>query len=159
MVQCINPARIAPVTEDLTQPYDDFQVLRGWEKMNRVDKPLAVGASFLPGEWAVLNNTGTLERAPAAPTNVSPVTMLYLVIAGTDRFDVAANKAATIVMASNIIVRTKKYNTAGVYAVGTLLTVKEYAAGKSDVTPVGAGEPVVARVIEVGTDYLVYETL
>ena len=156
MVQCINPNRIAPVTEDLTTAEDNFEIIRGWEKMHRVDKPLSVGAAFLSGEWAVLNNTGELERAPASPTEA---TALYLVIAGTDRFDVAANNAATIVMASQVVVRTKRYNTGGSYTVGAILTVKDLGGGESVVTPHSGSEPKVARVTAVGTDWIEYETL
>lgn len=156
MVQCINPNRIAPVTEDLTTPADDFEIIRGWEKMHRRDFPLATGATFLPGEWAVLNNTGALERAPAAPTDTTP---MYLVIAGTDRFDVAATQAATVVMASNVVVRTKRYDTGGAYNVGTILTAREWAADESSVTPHAAGRPVVGRVTAVGDDWIEYETL
>lgn len=158
MVSAINPNRIVPVTEDLTTPEDNFEIIRGWEKMHRRDFPLATGAEFLPGEWAVLNNTGTLERAPAAPTAATP---LYLVLAGTDRFDVAANQAATIIMASNVVVRTKRFNDGGSYSIGTLLTARDWSgSGASSVDVAAAGRPIVGRVTAVDPNgaWIEYET-
>lgn len=152
MVLAINPNRIAPVTEDLANPYNQLEIIRGWERMFRVDKPLATGATFKEGEWAVLGSTGLTRPTTTAVANT------YLVIAGTDRFDVAATKQATIVMNSKIIVRTTQYQ-AGAYSIGTPLTVKSSGGGEATVLPWSSGEPVLARVVEVGTDTLTYEVV
>lgn len=154
MVQAINPDRIVPVKEDLATPYSAFEIIRGWEKMHRVDKEITDGVEFLEGEWAVLGNNGKLTRPTA-----SPVANSYLVIAGTNRFDVAATGQATIVMASKVIVRTERYDDSGSYNVGDNLTVKNLGGGEAVVTAAGGTDPVLARVVEVGTGYLVYETL
>jgi hypothetical protein len=154
MPESINPGRIVPVQEDLTAPYNKLEIIRGWEKMYRVDKDIASGATFLPGDWAVLGDNDKLTRPTA-----SPVPNTYLVIAGTDRFDVAATGKATIVMASKVIVRTTQYNTGVSYSVGTPLTVKDRGLGQADVTVAAGADPVLARVTKVGTDFIEFETL
>jgi hypothetical protein len=154
MVQAINPNRIVPVQEDLATPYSVFEIIRGWEKMHRVDKEIADGVSLAQGEWAVLGNNNKLTRPTA-----SPVPNTYLVIAGTDRFDVAATGQATIIMASKVIVRTTRYNDGVSYNVGDYLTVKNLGAGEAYVTLAGGSDPRLAKVVEVGSDYLVYETV
>lgn len=153
MVLAINPNRIAPVTEDLATPYNQLEIIRGWERMYRVDQPLASGAAFVEGEWGVLGATGLSRPTTTAVPNT------YLVIAGTDRFDVAATKKATVVMNSKIIVRTTKYNAGGSYAIGTALTVKSLGAGEASVTPWTSPEPVMARVTKVGSGFLEFEVL
>jgi hypothetical protein len=153
MVSTINPNRLVPVQEDLTTPQTQLEIIRGWENMFRVDKPLDTGAQFVAGEWGVLT-AGGLARPTTTP---SPST--YLVIAGTDRFDAAGNEAVTIVQNSKIIVRSSLFDAAGTYAIGTPLTVKDLGAGQAFVTPAVDPEPVLARVVEAGTGYLVYEVL
>jgi hypothetical protein len=150
----INPDRIVPVTEDLTTPYNKLEIIRGWEKMHRVDKDIATGATFLPGEWAVLGDNDKLTRPSA-----SPVPNTFLVVAGTDRFDVAATGKATIVMASKIIVRTTQYNTLVSYHVGDYLTVKDLGTSAAYVTKQSGVEPMLAMVTKVGIGYLEFETL
>jgi hypothetical protein len=150
----IDLSRTVPVTEDLTTRELSLAILRGTEKMYRVDKKLGTGVSLLQGEWAVLNSDGTLSR-PAA----TPVASTYLVFSGTDRFDVHATGQATIIMNSAIVVKSNRYYVAGTYDVGTLLTVKDLGAGQAVVSPAGVGDFVVAKVIEVGTNFLVYETV
>jgi hypothetical protein len=119
-----------------------------------VDKEIADGVSLAQGEWAVLGNNNKLTRPTA-----SPVPNTYLVIAGTDRFDVAATGQATIIMASKVIVRTTRYNDGVSYNVGDYLTVKNLGAGEAYVTLAGGSDPRLAKVVEVGSDYLVYETV
>jgi len=62
-------------------------------------------------------------------------------------------------MATQLIVKTTKYDASATYAVNDLLTVKDLGASESHVTRHTAGEVAVAKVVEVGTDYLVYETM
>lgn len=153
MVMAINPNRIVPVQEDLATPYNQLEIIRGWERMYRIDKPIVAGNVFKEGEWAVLGSTGLTRPTTTAVANT------YLVIAGTDRFDVAATRQATIVMNSKIIVRTTQYQT-GSYSVGTPLTVKSSGGGEASVLPADpATEPVLGRVIEVGSGYLVFEVV
>jgi hypothetical protein len=156
MVVAISDSRIVPITEDLTTEVSTLEILRGLETMYRVDKPLAVPGTtaLLMGEFAVLNSAGKAERAGA-----TPVGQTYLVFAGTDRFDVKATGQVTLVMSWPIQAKTTRYNTGGSYAVGDLLTVKNLGGGQSQLTPAATTEFAVARVLEVGTGYLVYETL
>ena len=148
----IDTNRVVPVTEDLTTSELSLAILRGAERMFRVDRKLGTGVNLLKGEWAVLNSDLTLSRPGA-----TPVAETYLVMSGTDRFDVHATGQATLIMNSNIIVKSNKYYGLGVYDVGTLLTVKDLGLGEAVVSPAATGEFVVGKVIEVGTGYLVYE--
>lgn len=147
----VDEARTVPVQEDLTTEELSLAVLRGNESMHRVDKKLSAGVSLLTGEWAVLSN-GELVRP-----NTTPVANTYLVMSGTDRFDVKATGKATLIMNSNVIVKSNKYNQGGSYSSGTLLTVKNLGSGEAVVTPASNGEFVLAKVQEVGQGYLVYE--
>ena len=154
MVQCIDPNRIVPVQEDLTTDYDDFQVIRGWGKMHRVDKKVAAGISFTPGEWAVLGTNGELTR----PTT-TPALNTYPVLSGTDRFDAAATGQATIIMSSSVMIRTTKFDNGATYAVGDYLTVKDLGGGEAYVTKAAATEAYVGRVTGiVAGDYIEFET-
>lgn len=148
----IDTNRVVPVTEDLTTRELSLSIIRGAEKMFRVDKRLGTGVELLAGEWAVLQSDGTLARP-----STTPVAETYLVMSGTDRFDVHATGQATLIMNSNIIVKTNKFYSAGIYDVGTLLTAKSLGLGEAVVSPAGAGEFVVGKVIEAGVGYLVYE--
>jgi len=149
----IDTARTVPVTEDLTTRELGLSILRGTEKMFRVDKKLGTGVQLVAGEWAVLNDDGTLSRPGA-----TPVAATYLVMSGTDRFDVHATGQATIIMNSNLIVKSNKFHVGGIYAAGVLLTVKNLGIGEAVVSPAGATDFVVGKVIEAGQGYLVYET-
>ena len=148
----IDTSRVVPVTEDLTTRELSLAILRGSEKMFRVDKKLGTNVELLQGEWAVLQSDGTLARPSATPVAES-----YLVMSGTDRFDVHATGQATLIMNSNIIVKSNKFYNGGVYDVGTLLTVKDLGAGQAVVSPAGVGEFVVGKVVEAGQGYLIYE--
>lgn len=156
MVTTISDVRIAPIGEDLTTEELRLSILRGMERMHRVDKARVAGAEgeFALGEWAVLNADGKLERAGA-----TPVAATYLVFAGTDRFDSKATGQCTIVMASQLVVKSSQYDDSETYAVGDYLTVKDLGGGESSVTLHTGGEVAVAKVVEVGTGYLVYETM
>jgi hypothetical protein len=154
MPEALNPSRIVPVQEDLTTPYSRLEIIRGWEKMFRVDKDIASGATFLQGEWAVLGDNDKLTRPSA-----SPVANTYLVIAGTDRFDVAATGKATIIMASKVIARTTQYNNLLSYHVGDALTVKDLGTGTAYVTKQSGVEPTLAYVTKVGAGFLEFNTL
>lgn len=153
MVLAINPNRIVPVQEDLVLPYSQFEIVRGWEKMHRKDYPLAAGVVAKEGEWLVLGNNGKLTRPGA-----TGVANSFLVIAGTDRFDVAATQQATVIVASKVIVRTTLFAPVS-YNVGDSLTVKDLGAGEAVVSAAGVGDAVLARVMAVGTDFLEYEVL
>jgi len=154
MVVAVSDIRVAPIGEDLTKEDLSLSVLRGLEKMYRVDKKIATGAVFSKGEWAVLDSEGL-----AARPGVTPVGGTYLVFCGTDRFDSYATKQVTLIMSHPVVVKTSKFDTGVTYAVGDSLTVKDLGAGEAFVTKAGASEPVLARVLEVGNGYLVFETL
>jgi len=154
MTTSISDIRIAPVGEDLTVAEGRLEILRGLEKMYRVDKQYAASVDLGLGEWAVLHADGKAYRAGA-----SPVTSSYLVFGGTDRFDSKATGQVTLIMGSQVIAKTTQYNPGPSYVVGDYLTVKAWAAGKSSLTKQTAGEVAVAKVVEVGTGYLVYETM
>lgn len=154
MVTAISDIRTVPVGEDLTKESLAFSVIRGLATMNRVDKKVAPGVSLVAGEWGVLQNDGTMARAGA-----TAVPNTYPVFAGTDRFDAHATGNVTLVMASKIIVKTNKYDVGGSYAAGVGLTVKDLGLGESMMTPSSGPDPVLARVIEVGDGYIVYEVL
>ena len=140
--------RVVPVQEDLTKEELHLNVLRGMENMFRVDKKLAVGSSLELGQWGVLQNDGTVA-APGASSSIAT----YLVFCGSERFDSMATGQVTLVMNSNIIIKTDRFDVGGSYSVGTELTVK----GSSSVSVAATGDFVVGKVAEVGSGYLVIE--
>lgn len=154
MVKAISENRVVPVQEDLTLPETRLEVLRGLENANRVDYPLADGAAFELGEWAVLNADGKLERASA-----TAVANTLLLFTGTDRFDVKATGGCTTLQNSGLVVRTTKYNPAESYAPGDALTVKDWGTGESSLTKQAGAEPVMGRVVSEGNGSLTFETV
>jgi hypothetical protein len=153
MVQSVSDIRVAPIGEDLSTSDLSLEVLRGFEKMFRVDKKIAAGAFFAKGEWAVLNVDGKAERPSTSPAGAS-----YLVLCGTDRFDSRATGQVTLIMSHPVIIKTSNFEMLS-YNVGDYLTVKDLGGGESTVTSWGTGEPKHARILEVGNGYLVFETL
>lgn len=147
-IVAISDSRTVPVQEDLTTEELKLSVLRGFENAHRVDKPFKEGENFVMGDWAVLNSDGELEEPGA-----SAVPNTYLVFSGNDRFDAKATGQCTIFMASDLVVKSNKFD-AGSYTVGTQLTVK---ASKL-IGVAGGGDPVFGQVIEANADYLIYET-
>jgi len=154
MVVAISDIRVVPIGEDLTKEDLSLSILRGTEKMFRVDKPIAAGAQFLKGEWAVLNVDGKAERPSA-----TPVGHTYLVFCGTDRFDSYATGQVTLIMSHPVVAKSSRYDTTQTYAVGDYLTVNDLGAGQAFVTKAGSTDPKLARVLEVGNGYLTWETL
>lgn len=154
MVVAISDIRVAPVGEDLTLSEGRLEILRGMEKMYRVDKAYGAGQDFALGEWACLHADGKAYRAGATPVAAS-----YLVFGGTDRFDSKATGQVTLVMASQVMARTTQFNALLSYAVGDYLTVKNLGSGASSLTKWSAGEVAVAKVVEVGAGSLSYETM
>ena len=148
----ISASRIAPIQEDLTTEELRLSVIRGIENMFRVDKKLASGESLELGEFGVLKDDGSVERPGATPSAAS-----YLVFCGSERFDSKATGQVTLIMNSNCIVKSSRFNQAGSYSVGTELAVKDLGAGEAHVTPASNGEFCVGKVVEVGSGYLVYE--
>lgn len=153
MVVSVSDIRVAPIGEDLSTSDLSLDVLRGFEKMYRVDKKIATGAFFAKGEWAVLNVDGKAERPSTTPAAGS-----YLVLCGTDRFDSRATGQVTLIMSHPVIIKTSNFEPQ-TYNVGDYLVAKDLGGGESTVTSWGTGEPKHARVLEVGNGYLVYETL
>jgi hypothetical protein len=149
----ISEIRTVPVQEDLTKEDLQLSILRGLEKMHRVDKTVTPGVSLLKGEWAVLKDDDTVERAGA-----DAVANCYLVFAGTDRFDAKATGKVTLIMASQIVVKTTMYDTDPDYHVGDLLSVKA-VSGSSCVTKADVDEPARAKVTKLGDGWLEYEIL
>ena len=140
--------RVVPVQEDLTKEELHLNVLRGMENMFRVDKKLAVGSSLELGQWGVLQNDGTVA-VPGASSSIAT----YLVFCGSERFDSMATGQVTLIMNSNIIIKTDRFDAGGSYSVGTELTVK----GSSELSVASTGDFVVGMVSEVGSGYLVVE--
>jgi hypothetical protein len=154
MVVSVSDIRVAPIGEDLSTSDLSLDVLRGFEKMFRVDKKIAAGAFFAKGEWAVLNVDGKAERPSTTPVGGS-----YLVLCGTDRFDSRATGQVTLIMSHPVVIKTSNYDVGQTYNVGDYLTVKDLGGGESTVSSWGTGEPKHARVLEEGNGYLVFETL
>lgn len=154
MATSISDIRTAPVGEDLTLESLSLSVIRGIEKMFRVDHKSANGLSLDQGEWGVLQSDNTVAR-PGTSSDIST----YLCFCGTNRFDAKATGQVTLIMNSSIIVKTNHFNAAGSYVVGTELTVKSLGTGNAGVTPAANGEFVLAKVTQVGQGYLVYETM
>ena len=148
----ISQSRVVPVQEDLTKEELRLNVLRGTENMFRVDKKLAAGESLELGEWGCLQNDGTVARPSA-----TPVAETYLVFCGSERFDAMATGQVTLIMNSNIIMKTSRFDAGASYSVGSLLSVKDLGAGEAHVTLASAGEFCVGKVHEVGSGYLVIE--
>lgn len=144
---------VVPVTTDLTLSESRLSIVRGFEKMNRVDRKISVGVSLELGDWAVLNSNGEL----AAPGSVS-VANTYPVLAGNDRFDAQITGQATIIMGSQVLAKTSKYVPAS-YTIGADLTVKNLGAGEKVLSLAAVGDYVVARVVEIGNGYFVFETI
>lgn len=154
-IEAISDARTAPVSEDLTTENLNRAILRGNETMYRVDKKVAPSVVLKTGEWAVLQNDQTLARATATPNAAS-----FLVFAGCERFDAAATGQATIIINSNIVVKTNIFDPGPSYSVGSPLTVKDLGGGESFLTLQSGVEPILARVLEVPAGgVLVYETV
>jgi len=153
MTVTINDARTVPVQEDLTTDDLRLQVLRGLETMFRADKPLAPATELLTGEWGVLNSDGQVERPGA-----TPVANTYPVFCGTERYDVKATGAVTLILGSHVVLKTNQFDETADYEVGDALTVKDYSAGEAHVTKASSGEPVLGQVLEVGDGWLVFET-
>lgn len=148
----IETSRVVPVSEDLALDEARLQIIRGTERMFRMDKPFSSGVSLVSGEWGVLGDDNMVARPGAVPSQST-----YLVFAGTDRFDAAATRQVTLIMNSNIVIKTNKFNKAGTYEVGTLLTVKDLGAGEASVTPAANGEYVVGKVSKVEDGMLTIE--
>jgi hypothetical protein len=160
MTTSVSDIRVVPVGEDLTTEDLSLSVLRGLEKMYRVDKKLSktpTPAYFSKGEWAVLDSEGKAQRCSVDGTANGAA---YLVFCGTDRFDSKANDAVTLIMSHPIIVKTNVYDKDVTdYAVGDYLTAKGGTNDESFVTKWEATWPKHGRVVEVGDGFLVYETL
>jgi len=155
MATSVSDIRVVPVGEDLTTEDLGLSILRGFENMYRVDKKLSkvpTPAYFEKGEWAALDSDGKAQRCDTA------VGQSYLVLLGTDRFDVKANDAVTLVMSHPIIVKSSKFDGGEDYAVGDYLQAKDCGAYGS-VLSLWASGVKHARVIEVGSGFLIYETL
>ena len=150
-METIANSRIVPVQEDLTLEDLRLSIQRGLEKMFRVDKKYAPGVTLELGEWGVLQNDGTVARPGA-----TPVAETYLVFCGTERFDARATGQVTLLMNSNLIVKSSRFEPDS-YAVGMALCVKNLGADAAHVSPASAGEFVCGKVLEVGNGCLVYE--
>ncbi len=151
-VSMINPNRIVPVQEDLTTPVNQLEIIRGWEKMHRVDKQFT--DTFVAGEWAVLGDNDKLTRPGATAAKNT-----YLVFCGNDRTDVAATGKVGIVMASKIVVRTTMF-VADTYHVGDALNVKNPLSNdNASIGKAAGGEPVLAYLTKLGTNFIEFETV
>lgn len=130
-----------------------MEIIRGYENCFRKDFPLKANVQFELGEWGVLNASGEIEKATATPSFMS-----YLLLTGTDRFDVKASGKVTVVQNSDLVVRTTLFDNTTPLAVGDALTVK-LVAGKSVLTKQAGAEPIFARVVKVSSNSLEYEVV
>jgi hypothetical protein len=149
----VNSAKVAPVAMDLTKDFDAFTLTRGVENSFRVDKKLVPGIDFEAGDWGVLNADNEIEKPGA-----TPVRQTFLIITGTNRYDVKATGQVTIIM-NTVFCKTNRFDKAQVYAVGDLLTVKDLGGGEAWVTRAAAGEPALAMVTEVGATTIEFKVL
>lgn len=152
MPTSVSDIRTVPVGEDLVSALNTLEIQRGIDKMHRADKPTALGASFVSGEFAVLGNDGQLSRPGA-----TPVASTFLVFAGTDRFDAKMTGKVTVIENSAIVVKTTLFDDTVAYNVGDYLTAKNLGLGEAKVSKAAAGEWSVGRVTEAGSGYLVYD--
>lgn len=152
-INFINPNRVVPVQEDLTTPVSQLEIIRGWEKMHRVDKEFT--DTFVAGEWAVLGDNDKLTRPGA-----TPVKNTYMVNLGNDRSDVAATGKVGIIMASKFIARTTLFVAGAGLHVGDALNVKDpLSNGNASLGKAAGGEPVLAYVTKVGSNFIEFETV
>jgi len=146
-------SRVAPISEDLTKEDLSCQIVRGYSLANKVAESFQKGTVLVSGEWAVKTANG-MERPGVASSNMS-----MLVIGGTERFDSQATGKVTVIQSSQVQVKTNKFAEQGTYAEGTELTVKNLGAQEAIVSPATAGDYIVAKVLECGNGFLVYETV
>ena len=146
----MNVKGLVPLQEDLTKEELRLNILRGHETMFRVDKKLALGESLELGEWGCLQADGTVARPGAASAANT-----YLVFCGTERSDVHATGAATLIMNSSVIAKSNRYAMDS-YQIGDELTVKSLGSDFAGLSKASAGDYVVARVTEVGSGYLCF---
>jgi len=146
-------SRVAPVQSDLTKEDLGCQIIRGYTQAQKVNEKVAVGVSLVTGEWGVKTADGMVRPA------VESSNMSLLVIGGLERFDAIANKAVTCVEMSSLRVKTDKFALNGQYSVGVELTVRNLGAGEACVSPAATGDFVVAKVVEAGNGYIVYDVL
>lgn len=138
---------LVPLTEDLTLEQNLLDITRGLEKIIRVDKTIASGATlFAEGDWAVLNDSDELVD----PT-VTSAQATFPVWAGDSegRSDVHATGKATIIMGGDFVYKTTKYDTGGSYNVGDPLTVKDLGGGEKVPTNCASTEYIHAVVTKV----------
>ena len=138
-----------PVTEDLRQPDNRFDIVKGLEIANQKlhDKtidPALASAGVEAGDWVVLQDDDTV----AAPSSTA-VANTYPVWTGTDTFDSKATGKATIIMGGGFCARSSKYAQGPTYHVGDALTVKDLGGGEKVVSPASGSDPILARVTQV----------
>mgnify|MGYP001567462525 CR=1 FL=1 len=155
MTVSISDIRTSPIGEDLTTEELRLSVVRGIETMFRIDYALAdASTELLLGEWGCLNAQGKVERPGAVP-----VKNTFICWAGTERYDVKATGQVTLIAHSNIVAKTSRYDDTQSYVVGDDLTVKDLGGGEAGVTKAAGAEVVLARVLEVGTNFLTISIL
>ena len=150
-VTVVNDVRLAPVGEDLTTDDLTLQIVRGWEKMHRVDLPMASGVSLGAGQWAALGSDGKLHACSGSAVPAS-----FLVLGGNDRFDAKATGNATVIMSSQVVVMSARYDQTQSYVVGDYLTAK-MTSGL--LTKASGSDVKHALVMGVGAGVLTYMTL
>lgn len=155
LVEAIGQASIVPVQTDLSSAQNALDILRGFERANRKDRPIQAATALNKGEWGVLHDDGTVSRATSTPVRAT-----YLCFAGTRQFDSAATGNVTLFENSLLTVQTTMYDPAPTYHVGDGLTVKDLGGGESYVTKSSGTEPVLARVKVPPTNgVMVYDTV
>ncbi len=148
-----NNGLVAPIAQDLTKEDLNLQIIRGYTSgMDRVDTKLVPGVELFTGEWGVIGADGIAR--PGVTSNA----MTYLVIAGSERSDVRGTGKVTVAKGKVLTVKTSRRALNATYVPGTELTVKDLGNGEAVVSPAAKGEWVVAKVLEDGGDFIVFET-
>jgi hypothetical protein len=134
------PELIAPITSDLRQPDNRFDIIKGIEFVKYKDEKYTAGASFEMGDWVEKNASGAV-----APANAAGRANVYPVVVGNDQFDSQATGQLTLALGGGFIYRTTKF-VAGSYVEGNNLCVRDLGLGEKVPSLAGVNDAIVARV-------------
>ena len=134
------PELVAPITSDLRQPDNRFDVIKGIEYLKPKDEKFAPGSSWDMGDWATKTAAGAVQ--PPVTTGVANT---YPVIVGNTQYDSQATGQLTLAIGGGFIYRTSKF-VAGSYVEGNNLTVKDLGGGERVPSLASGGDAILARV-------------
>jgi len=144
---------IVPVGADLTQYDMSLRVIRGLERVPRVDYQLGSGVQVSRGDWAVLDDSGLLQ-APGS----NGVVNTYLVFSGTNAFDSYATGGATVFGKYPLLCETNNFDTGPTYHAGSPLTYK-MVSSVPKLTLAGSGDAILASVVNVSNGLMTFEAV